>query len=67
MSGLILFFLCIGLLSFLGWSSSGGGNTKHQDYEHRRIEQAKQDALNDIRRRRERAEDQLRRLSRWSR
>ena len=67
MSGLILFFLCIGLISFIGWLPSGGRSNKHQDYEHRRIDQAKQDALNDIRRRRERAEDQLRRLGRWSR
>lgn len=67
MSGLILFLLCIGLVSFLGWESSGDGSNQHQDNEYRRIEQAKQNALDDIRRRRERAEDHLRRLGRWSR
>lgn len=67
MSGLILFLLGVGLVSFIGWLPSGGRRNKHQDSEYRRIEQAKQNALDDIRRRRERADDQLRRLGRWQR
>lgn len=64
------FILLIWIVYFTVAALLGYGLPKRKKphgFEQQRIDRAKQDALDDIRRRRERAEDQLRRMSRWSR
>lgn len=67
MSGLVFLLLCASVAGALVSLTFRPKKHKRQDFEHWRIEQTKQNALDDIQRRRERAEDQLRRLSRWYR
>lgn len=62
----VAFVLVMGWLFKQGKQQHNQPSTNGLDFELLRIEQAKQAAMDDIRRRRQYAEDQLWRLQRWS-